>query len=213
MRTRPQTQKQRADTLRPRAEDAVVQMAFGDREFGMRRFSSRAIEIADRDGMRTWRDKSEEKERWSLARNSLCQLLKSHGGSGYCDRWVLDIFEKVVDEHFHGRPTAEAMAQKHDGLHLNPIILSPPSTAEPTSTPHPCQRCGSETWTDVDYAGCSDCREPAEPCGVQVVDNGKPQATPDRPLAMRVLDAFLAQDATGFLDLMVEIEKLETGSR
>jgi hypothetical protein len=27
---------------------------------------------------------------------------------------------------------------------------------------HPCQRCGSETWTDVDYSGCSDCREVEE---------------------------------------------------
>lgn len=33
--------------------------------------------------------------------------------------------------------------------------------AEMDGTPaaHPCQRCGSEEWTDVDYSGCSDCRE------------------------------------------------------
>jgi len=25
-----------------------------------------------------------------------------------------------------------------------------------------CMRCGSDEWKDIDYSGCSDCREPAD---------------------------------------------------
>lgn len=53
-----------------------------------------------------------------------------------------------------------------DSPHNQPLHEWPfgaPAVAPAQAAPHPCQRCGSETWTDVDYAGCSDCREPADP--------------------------------------------------
>lgn len=47
---------------------------------------------------------------------------------------------------------------RYGGPDMHVPAGSMPSVAERSE----CMRCGSDEWTDVDYSGCSVCREPAE---------------------------------------------------
>ncbi len=109
------TVQQRSDMLRPRMADLVALLGHNDQEFGLKVVSRRAVDVAKVRDMRTWNDTNQARGKVGCAYESLTKLLglrinptdkaRGHNYTGRNAHWVLDIWEAVLEEIFHSKPT------------------------------------------------------------------------------------------------------------
>lgn len=159
----------RANALRPRILDAISIVGLGNQQYGIEQFAKRAVDVADRHSMRSWKQDSPTTTPADLAVSSLRNLLgfrqnatlKSH-------HWVLDIFEETLNEVFHGAP----------------------SRTKPVADPM------VDALNEIDEVGVQ---------SIAPAPSGK-------PLAQRLLEAYLGRDDDTLLELVAEVEALETKS-
>jgi hypothetical protein len=94
---------QRSMLLRERVRDVVAQISYGDAAYGRRQFVKRAIELGQHAGLRLWSDRTVPMEQVGLGSlRSLLGEVTSGGRRGVNEHWVLDLWELVLHEHFHG---------------------------------------------------------------------------------------------------------------
>lgn len=93
----------RSDMVRERVRDAVHMIGYGSVDEGLRRFARRAEATSEREKLRFF--KGDTIDPIDSAVSSLRNLLGMRdAATGRSEHWVLDLWEAVLSEIYHGLP-------------------------------------------------------------------------------------------------------------